>query len=266
MTLFKRLRKRLSLLAEITQKLGATTPSKLKLFAGGLWLLINDAGKTRFHFTAALRKFDQQIDLHFEDFSDFFTLWEVFIQDEYHLQLPADPRTILDLGSNIGLSILYFHLRYPEAKIYGFEPDPNNFRRLSAAVAPLANAQVFQVAVADTNGSIPFYLDPHRGQSSSISQRFPRQHLVDVESRTLDTLIEEIGLEQIDLIKFDIEGAEMRVFNAFSRRADIPHYIGEVHKEGQDCSPQDFAALFEASHRVTLNQLGSARYQFFALQ
>lgn len=259
-----RIRKRLSLLAEIAQQLGATTRSKHKLLGGGFWLLLNDAGKTRFHFTSTLRKFNQRFDFQFEDFADFFTLWEVFVVDEYHLQLPREPRVILDLGSNIGLSILYFRLRYPQAKIYGVEPDYNNFRRLSAVVQPLTDAQAYQLAVADTDGRIPFYVDPHRGQSSSNVQRAARQRCMEVESRTLDTLIQELGLDQIDLIKFDIEGAEMQVFDSFSRLASVQYYIGEFHKDGQAWRPEDFVALFKASHHVTITEVGLDRYRIVA--
>lgn len=41
-----------------------------------------------------------------------------------------EPRTIVDLGSNIGLSILYFRLRFPRARIIGVEPNPLAFELL----------------------------------------------------------------------------------------------------------------------------------------
>ena len=46
--------------------------------------------------------------------------------------------TIVDLGSNVGGSILYFASRYPAARIYGVELDPETCRKLQANVALLA--------------------------------------------------------------------------------------------------------------------------------
>ena len=66
---------------------------------------------------------------------------------EYYLPLALDPKVILDIGSNIGASVLYFHERFPSAKIYGFEPHPETFRILQANVDAIPSVEVFNYAL-----------------------------------------------------------------------------------------------------------------------
>src|SRR3979490_75276 len=55
----------------------------------------------------------------------------------YYLPVALAPKVILDIGSNIGTSILFFHQQYPSAKIYGFEPHPETFRILQTNVGSI---------------------------------------------------------------------------------------------------------------------------------
>jgi hypothetical protein len=52
---------------------------------------------------------------------------EIFVEKIYQFEFPNDTPKILDLGSNIGLSILYFNQLYPKASIVGYEADPHIF-------------------------------------------------------------------------------------------------------------------------------------------
>ena len=62
-------------------------------------------------------------------------------------------KSILDLGSHIGVSILAFRVANPEARIVGLEPDPRSFERLRRNVAPLG-VEVRQEAVSASEGTI----------------------------------------------------------------------------------------------------------------
>ena len=46
---------------------------------------------------------------------------------EYYLPPALQPEVILDIGSNIGSSILFFREQFPAATIYGFEPHPGTY-------------------------------------------------------------------------------------------------------------------------------------------
>ena len=57
--------------------------------------------------------------------------------------LPSKPDVIVDLGANIGLSLALFSERYPEARIYGFEPAPDHFEILQLNIAARPNVKPF---------------------------------------------------------------------------------------------------------------------------
>ncbi len=263
MSTVTRLIRRLALIKDISLHLGVDAASKRRLLLGGLRLFLNDARKSNSGFTATLVKAGKQFSFTFEDFADYFTLSEVFLNDEYEAPV-GDPEVILDLGSNVGFSLMYFRIRYPEARLYGFEPDPNTFRRLRDGVGQLPGVHVYPYAIASFDGEIPFHTDPHRNQSSSLERRSDRQQRVLVQARKLDTLLSELGLQRVDLLKFDIEGAEMDVFSHFERRNVVQTYIGEVHEDGADWTRADFMALFADAYHIEAKALGQRREQIIA--
>ena len=55
------------------------------------------------------------------------TYRELFCKEMYQFNSLSDEPVILDCGSNIGLSVLYFKTIYPKAKVWAFEPDAANF-------------------------------------------------------------------------------------------------------------------------------------------
>ena len=54
----------------------------------------------------------------------------VFVQREYGFDLIKPPKVIIDAGANVGMSAVYFALRYPVAKIVAIEPELTSFRIL----------------------------------------------------------------------------------------------------------------------------------------
>lgn len=62
----------------------------------------------------------------FNDGPNLYILYkDIFVYRIYHFDAARPDPLILDCGSNIGMSILYFKQRYPRARIIGFEPDPD---------------------------------------------------------------------------------------------------------------------------------------------
>jgi FkbM family methyltransferase len=73
--------------------------------------------------------------------------------------LALEPKVILDIGSNIGTSILFLHQQYPSAKIYRFEPHPETFRILQANVGSVPSVAVFNYALGATDARISATFD-----------------------------------------------------------------------------------------------------------
>ena len=55
-------------------------------------------------------------------------LRSVFILEVWNISKPIDPKVIFDLGAHIGATALYFCIKYPNSKVYCFEPIPENIQ------------------------------------------------------------------------------------------------------------------------------------------
>ena len=136
---------------------------------------------------------------------------------EYYVPPALKPKIILDIGSNIGASILYFHEQFPEARIFGFEPHPDTFRILQKNIAHLPGVSVFNSGLGATNQRIAVRADRvNFGAFNTRGEFKDRGHPatpVECEVRRFDDVLRELGIAQVDLIKIDCEGAEADVFS-----------------------------------------------------
>ncbi|MCX6998460.1 MAG: FkbM family methyltransferase [Kiritimatiellaeota bacterium] len=90
---------------------------------------------------------------------------------------------LLDLGANIGFFSLLAATRCPHGRVFSLEPDPNNFRLLSASIA--LNGLDDRITASHVHG--------------------PQPHFCEVRTVRLDELLAQ---ETVDVIKLDIEGHE----------------------------------------------------------
>ena len=159
--------------------------------------------------------------------------------------LARQPKVILDLGSHVGTSVLYFRHQFPEARIVAVEPDPINFRRLARNVSGMTNVDLLQVAVSDRDGPVAFYSSGSTDSwSSSLHQTRHWQRSMTVQARQLDSLLGEIGVERVDLMKVDIEGGEFVALPGFAGLQYVDAIVGEVHPSERH-SVADLDAILE---------------------
>jgi FkbM family methyltransferase len=133
--------------------------------------------------------------------------------------LPEPAGTVLDVGANIGYVATDFHKAWPKATVHCFEPTEQTFQRLLANTADVPQITCHQLAVSDQDGTATFQVDntTHGGGSNTLlhhsaefelrvsAQRF---RPVEVTTVRLDTFCKEQGIDHVDLLKLDIEGAE----------------------------------------------------------
>jgi FkbM family methyltransferase len=146
---------------------------------------------------------------------DMLTLNEVFCREDY--RAPGDCRVVVDIGSNIGLSALYFLTEHPASRIYLFEPDPGNLLKLRANLAGYENRYMLcEAAIADDSGEATFGIEPS-GRYGLLTSRLgvgnPRSaptELITVQTRAINDVLEEVlrRERQIDVVKIDSEGSE----------------------------------------------------------
>lgn len=185
---------------------------------------------------------------------DFDVLRDVFIQEEYRLPIKQNPKVIFDLGSNIGVTVIYFALIYPKATIYAFEPDPknipifkNNTRQFNNRVVLYEKAIHWDADVRE----ITLYQNPDFHWSSSFFEQGGDLKKVTVNTVTLEQVMDECHIDTIDVMKFDIEGAEYDLFESFSRLDRVSWYVGEVHPHVFKKTIESFLELFKGYEIVS---------------
>lgn len=172
----------------------------------------------------------QACDVHLNGSHDeFLILEEILSKEEYRVPVSC-PEVIFDVGGNIGLSALFFALSHPSAKVYSFEPSPTTYQRLMQNVAQCKNIIPVQRALSGNNGQVIFYDYPSKSIASSLVDRGGGEKVTVVGS-TLQEVMREFKVEHVDVLKFDIEGAEYDMFKNFDRYSEIGYLIGEVHED-----------------------------------
>ena len=130
----------------------------------------------------------------------------------------------VDAGANIGIySQFLARCVGPTGAVYSFEPAPENFERLRAAMREFSNVNVLQVAVGERSGRSQVYLSDtlnvdHRTYlTANLARR-----VVQIEMVALDDYFKP-G-QRVDLIKMDIQGYELHALRGAGRvLADNPN-------------------------------------------
>jgi FkbM family methyltransferase len=173
--------------------------------------------------------------------SDPLAIYQVLLRQrgkaEYYLPAKLQPDVILDIGSNIGSSILFFHEQFPTARIYGFEPNPDTFQLLQKNVASLPSVQVFNygLGAADANIAVPF-------DGADFSRFLSKDKTADWSGPLFPTscqirhaghVVRNLDLIKVDLIKIDCEGAEYDILTALPPELlfQSKWIVGEMHDE-----------------------------------
>ena len=98
----------------------------------------------------------------FYNYEVFYGLFnEIFISQEYAFCTDSSKPFIIDCGSNIGMSIVFFKRMYPDARIICFEPHEETFRLLqnNIRVNNITDVDLRREAVFNENQLISFYSD-----------------------------------------------------------------------------------------------------------
>ena len=170
------------------------------------------------------------------------TYRELFGKEIYLFKTEKSTPVILDCGSNIGLSVLYFKTIYPNAKVWAFEPDRTNFELLKQNIASnnLQNVIAEPAAVWITDGQISF--SGNGSEASRIDESNSNASNKAVPCIRLKNLL--LQFEQIDFLKMDIEGGEYKVItDCAAEMHRVDHFFLEYH--GKTTDTQQLTELLE---------------------
>jgi len=127
---------------------------------------------------------------------------------------PDDVETVVDLGGFIGISARVFADKYPKAKIFVVEPDPDNFDLLKQNVDAFPQIQPINGAICGKPQKLTFFKRSSGNWGTSIksSEDAIASNSFEVQGYDMRQLSDIMGFDRIDLLKVDIEGAEADVF------------------------------------------------------
>jgi FkbM family methyltransferase len=143
---------------------------------------------------------------------DMITVNEIFAREDY--RVGPDAEVVVDVGSNIGISALYFLTRSPSSRAWLYEPVPRNVERLRENLSGFEGRwRLDQVAVADREAEEVFSIEPtgrYGGLGAEHAESIP------VRVRHIDDVLREVldAEGRIDVLKLDTEGVEARTLAA----------------------------------------------------
>lgn len=154
--------------------------------------------------------------LQLDDLMQFPVFYNIF-EAQYKTCLDAilhDAKVVIDVGANIGQYALYF--AFHGKKVFAFEPMPSMIERLNTHIAMNNISDKITLvtkALTSSNGTLKFSLPKaeNSGTASTVLGRSQNtDELIEVEGITLDDYLASINFQgSVDLIKIDIEGAEL---------------------------------------------------------
>ena len=117
----------------------------------------------------------------------------------------------VDVGANIGKYTILVGNHLKNGKIIAIEPDPDNFVSLKRNVKlnKLRNIVCINKAVYSENRTLKLYKAEGSVGHSVIVK--PSNNYIEIQGETLDNILKNIGVQSIDLLKIDVEGAESEV-------------------------------------------------------
>lgn len=158
------------------------------------------------------------------------------------------PKSVIDVGANVGQFAIAVAKIFPDVKVHSFEPNPACAQTLGRNVSSLSNVTVHQLALGDSEGDVAFHVNSHSHSSSILplstnhKSAFPHAReleTIQVPLSTLDRIFEATTFASPVLLKLDVQGYEVQVMRGareFLKRVDFvvleasfkPMYDGEL--------------------------------------
>ncbi len=148
-------------------------------------------------------------------------LWELPIPVEY----------VVDVGCNEGVTTEHYAKMFPKAHILGIELDQEVARRAATRVKDYSNVHIFAQAIGWPEGIATAYID----YTSTVSTLTPYQSrgtsAVQVDVKSLDSVLDMFDISRVDFMKIDIEGAEMMLLESTNWLKVTKAFLVECHSE-----------------------------------
>lgn len=155
----------------------------------------------------------------------------------------VNPKIILDLGARDCIEAIQFSNKYPDAKIYSFECNPESIPVCKANIQTRSSITLVPKACREYTGKTIFFpvsTNPPRGYSPNIgaSSIFKAsghmmtepiyQTVTEVECIRIDDWAKENNITKIDVVWMDLQGAELLALQGFG---NLINTVSVIHTE-----------------------------------
>ena len=189
--------------------------------------------------------------------------WEELTTEVFQ-KVVKEGDTVVDLGANIGyFTLLAARIVGNKGKVYAFEPEPLNYSLLTKNIDlnGYENVVAVQKAISDATGKVRFFLDKKDTGAHTMYQHGTGGEFIEVESTTLDDFFADKG-QTINVIKMDVEGAEMAALSGMDRtikenknlKMFVEFYFPGIKHAGH--SPQEFVRKLLEDYRFSILAIG----------
>jgi len=146
---------------------------------------------------------------------------------------------VADIGASTGYyTLLASKIVGSTGLVLSFEPEPHRFRELvdNILINKCNNVKPFKLAISDKEGELSFEFADALGYGCVVRTRksAEKSKKMQVKAVTLDSFLHSLSIKEIDLVKIDVEGAELEVLKGMKeilsqRKVKI---ICEIHPKG----------------------------------
>lgn len=123
---------------------------------------------------------------------------------------------VIDIGANVGYyTVMFAKLVGPFGRVISFEPGPENFYFLKKTIKinKFNNVEPYDFALSNKTGRGKLFLCESNKGDHRIYNPDNTRESIDISITTLDNFLAEKKVENVDLIKMDIQGAEGMALN-----------------------------------------------------
>lgn len=172
--------------------------------------------------------------------------WNVYIHGRYQvegnyedfmLNIASKSAVVFDIGANIGYYTIQFSRIFKKTGIiYSFEPLSYQYNLLKRNIAlnNISNVIPIKMIVSDTDGSTRRVYFSGMENTGNSSLEIESQEYEDVATTTIDHFCEDKNIENIDLVKIDVEGHELSVLKGMEgilRKNIVKNLFVEINDE-----------------------------------
>ena len=167
---------------------------------------------------------------------------------------PGD--TIIDVGAHVGYYTLFFAKSVGNnGRVVSFEPNPNNRNILKSNIERngFNNVELRPEVASDRKGEVELYMpdDENTGNGTLYASDAATQGTITVHSVSTGSLLLELGIDTINMIKIDVEGHEVSVLQGLS------NYLSQ--------EPESAPGILVEVNEYTLNNAGKTPKDVFTI-